>query len=180
MRGDGDSGLVEPMTYGRIAMVDRAAGRCVVAAGDIVTQPVRWLERRAGATRSWSPPSVGEQGVLVCPGGDPAGAFFIPGVFSDAHPAIADQDRELVRFGDGTVVAYDAAAHRLQILLAAGGPIEVEAEGGIAIKAAGGMTIDGSLSIDGNLEVATGASGSFTTHTGLVVTVVAGIVTDIA
>ena len=142
MRRDDDSGLVEPIAYARVTMVDRAAGRCVVAAGDIVTRPLPWLERRAGTTRSWSPPSPGEQGVLVCPGGDPAGAFFIPGVFSDAHPPIADDTRDAVEFPDGSTVEYDPDAHELIVTVA---------DGAVRIVAPAGVYIEGDLDVKGRI-----------------------------
>lgn len=41
------------------------------------------------------------------------------------------------------------------------------------------MTVDASMTVNGNLEISSGATGSFTTPTGSIVTVVNGIVTNI-
>lgn len=163
MRRVGDSsGLVEPISYGRVTMVDRAAGRCVVAAGDINSQAIPWLERRAGTTRSWSPPSVGEQGVLVCPGGDPAGAFFIAGAFSDAHPPIADETREALELPGGTTIHYDPA-DGLTITLGAG-KVAIVAPDGVSIQ--GDVTIEGKLTASDDV-VAAGKSLKTHKHTGV-------------
>jgi phage baseplate assembly protein V len=51
--------------------------------------PIRWIERRAGRTRTWSPPSQGEQVVLLCPGGEIGAAVALRGLFSSACPAPA-------------------------------------------------------------------------------------------
>lgn len=139
-----DDRQLEELVYGRVVSVDSAGGRCNVAAGDVVTQPIRWVENRAGATRSWSPPSVGEQVLLLCPGGDPAGAVALRGIASAAHPPVGDAKRELVEFGDGTVLAYNAATHELELLVGAGR---------ITLVARGGIRLAGPVELDGDLEV---------------------------
>jgi phage baseplate assembly protein V len=134
--------------YGKVDSVDLAAGRCVIRVGDILTQPVKWLELRAGRTRTWSPPSTGEQVVLLCPAGDIAGAIAIRGVSSDAYRSAGDSERELIEFGDGTIIAYDPAAHLFE-LLAGAGRLRVAATGGLSIE--GPVTITGSLAVDGKI-----------------------------
>jgi hypothetical protein len=54
---------------------------------------------------------------------------------------------------------------------------KIEAKGGLVINA--GIYVDGGIKVDGNLGTTKGASGSFTSADGKVVTVIAGIVTAI-
>ncbi len=140
--------LDEMIRYGKVATVDLAAGLCVVSTGDIVSQPIKWLEIRAGRTRTWSPPSIGEQVVLLCPGGDIAGAIAVRGVSSDAYPPAGNSERELIEFSDGTVIAYDPTAHLFE-LLAGEGRLRVTATGGLSIE--GRVSITGSLQVDGKI-----------------------------
>ncbi|MFV0680021.1 phage baseplate assembly protein V [Ottowia sp.] len=75
---------------GTVAEVDVAKAMLRFATGDITTDWLPWLERRAGGTnggRTWWPPVVGEQGILLAPGGDLARAVVLPGMFSTAMPA---------------------------------------------------------------------------------------------
>ena len=144
---DDQHGLGPSIVQGTIATVDLAAATCGVDIGGddgpVVTAPLRWIERGSGATRTWSPPSVGEQVTLLCPGGDLAGALVLRGVRSDANPAAGDSTRELIQFGDGTVLAYDPEAHALEVVLCSGGTAHIVVDGGITIE--GDVTITGKL-----------------------------------
>ncbi|WP_225206249.1 phage baseplate assembly protein V [Novosphingobium huizhouense] len=144
--------------FGSVASVDLAAGRCVVtideegASGDATTPPIRWIEPRAGATRTWSPPSVGEQVVLLCPAGEIGQAVALRGVSCNAYPPAGNSLAELVRFDDGAVFSYDPEAHALSVKLPAGATIEVDADGGIAIK--GDIALTGKLTASDDVAAA--------------------------
>lgn len=130
---------------GVVAQVDLAAAHCTVAiTDDLITGPVPWLAF-AGALSVWAPPSIGEQVLVLCPEGDIASAVAVRGVFSDSRPAPAATEIFHAKFGDGTIIAYDPAAHALSVTLAAGGTA--------AIVAPGGVTITGDVSITGNVAV---------------------------
>jgi len=129
--------------YAKVTSVDLGAGRCVVAIGDIVSQPLKWLECRAGRTRTWSPPTVGEQVVVLSPGGDIVGAIILRGVSSDAHPPAGTTARELIEFPDGTVIAYDAESHLLEVLASTGSVRMVARD----------FTLEGPVKIRGPVEV---------------------------
>lgn len=145
---DEDQGrLDELIRYGKVDTVDLAAGTLVASTGDIVTQPIRWLELRAGATRTWSPPNEGEQLVILCPSGDIEGAIALRGVTSDAHPHVGNSKRELVEFTDGTVIAYDPEAHAFE-LLAGTGTIRLVAE---TVTIDADVTITRDLQVDGKV-----------------------------
>jgi phage baseplate assembly protein V len=152
MRGPSDipDTVGDLIRFGTIAEVDLAAGRCVVDTGDVRSAAVRWIEPRAGATRSWSPPSIGEQVLLICPDGDIAGAVALRGIASDAHPPAGDSLREIFAiFVDGCEIAYDPEAHRLEATLPAGGVARIVAPGGVEIE--GDVTITGDVDVTGTL-----------------------------
>lgn len=149
---DDDADLGELIRFGTIAEVDLAAGRCVVAASDVVTGRIRWLQGRAGATRHWSPPSVGEQVLLICPEGDIAGAIALPGISSNHFPPAGDGLREILAFADGAEISYDPDAHALAAHLPAGATVTIVADGGVSIQ--GDLSISGNVQVGGQLDAA--------------------------
>lgn len=87
-----------------IVEIDLNDGRCRVQTCGIVTDWLQWLTTRAGCSRSWWAPSVGEQVLLLVVGGELDTAFVLPGIFSDEHPApSASADAFHITFPDGTV-----------------------------------------------------------------------------
>lgn len=119
---------------GTVHAVDHAAARIRVASGDLLTDWLPWFERRAGTTRSWSPPTIGEQCLLLCPGGEMAAGLVLVGLYSDSNPAPVDgPDLHHAAFADGAVIEYDQAGHSLRATLPAGATVSVTAPGGITL-----------------------------------------------
>ncbi|MEA9389562.1 phage baseplate assembly protein V [Acerihabitans sp. TG2] len=93
---------------GTVAAVDLDNGLCRVDTGDNTTNWLHWLTARAGRTRTWWAPSVGEQVILLALGGELDTAFVLPGVFSDDFPApSASADAVHLSFPDGAVIEYE-------------------------------------------------------------------------
>lgn len=142
---------------GLIASVDHAAARCTVEIGDIVTGPLPWIAFRAGRARIWSPPSVGEQCLLICAEGDAASGFVLPAIYSAANPAPSNSgDAVLIAFEDGSVIGYDMAAHALTVTLA-DGSATIDAPGGITIN--GPLAVTGDVTVDGGIEASDDVTG---------------------
>jgi len=136
---------------GTVDTVDLSEATCRVRVGDIVTGDLPWLSARAGATRIWSPPSVGEQVVVLCPEGDMEAALVWGGLWSDARPAPAEDAGTAAVFADEARIGYEPGAHELDIILPSGGTIHVDAAGGVLIDAP--VTIKGDVSIQGDVQV---------------------------
>lgn len=146
--------LSELIRIGVIASVDLAAATCTLRYGDpddddggAETPPIRWLAPRAGKTRIWSPPSVGEQALLLAPDGQLAGAVALVGIWQNDFPPPADTLAELIEFEDGARIGYDPVAHALTAILPDGATALVEAPGGITLR--GDVTIEGDVSLNG-------------------------------
>lgn len=93
---------------GIIVETDLDTGRCRVQTGGIYTDWLPWLTQRAGRSRTWWAPSIGEQVLLLAVGGELDTAFVLPGIFSDDHPApLASADAWHVVFPDGAVMEYE-------------------------------------------------------------------------
>jgi phage baseplate assembly protein V len=142
----------ELVRFGRVAEVE--GGRVVIETGEIRTDKIHWLERRAGETRTYSPHSVGEQVVLICPGGDIEGAFAIGGLACDDFPLPGEGKRELIKFADGAELAYDPEGHALEVKLPDGATVLVDASGGVEINVTGAaVKIYGDVEIHGDARV---------------------------
>lgn len=137
---------------GVIASVDHAAATCTIDVGDFVTVDLPWLSPRAGALRVWSPPTVGEQCLLICPEGDIANGVVLVGLWTDAFVAPStDADIVHAEFQDGAILSYDHAAHALVVTLPAGGTVKVDAPGGCTIN--GPVTINGLVTVNNDVKI---------------------------
>lgn len=142
---------------GTIETVDLLAATCTVRLSDgedddgepVVTPPIRWLCGRAGATRIWSPPTMGEQVVLLTPDGQIGAAIALTGVVRDAFPPAGADAVELIAFADGARLSYDAEAHVLTADLPDGATASIAASGGITLT--GDITIDGDVTVTGKV-----------------------------
>ncbi|KUQ31590.1 MULTISPECIES: phage baseplate assembly protein V [Enterobacter cloacae complex] len=93
---------------GIVVETDLSSGMCRVQTGGIKTTWLNWLTSRAGHSRVWWAPSVGEQVLLLAIGGELDTAFVLPGIFSDDHPApSASPDAIHIAFPDGAVIEYE-------------------------------------------------------------------------
>ena len=67
--------------------MDPANWLCRVKTGDLETNWINWLTLRAGNTRTWWKPSIGEQVVLLSLGGNLETAFALPAIYFRRLPA---------------------------------------------------------------------------------------------
>lgn len=101
---------------GVIVETDPDTGRCRVQTGGIVTDWLQWLTHRAGRSRTWWSPSVGEQVLILAVGGELDTAFVLPGIFSDDHPAPSvSADALHIAFPDGAVIEYEPQTSALTV-----------------------------------------------------------------
>ncbi|MDR0182411.1 phage baseplate assembly protein V [Lysobacter arvi] len=154
------------LRLGKVASVDTAAATCRVAIGEIITAPLPWFSLRAGSSATWSAPDIGEQVMVLSPGGNLAAGAVLQGLYCDTSPPPAEvRSVHRTRFADGAVLDYDHEAHALRALLPAGATVSITADGGI--KFTGNVNIDGDVSITGKVNAAgdvVGAGISLSRH----------------
>lgn len=133
---------------GTITDVDLKAGKCRVQTGENHTDWLHWLSGRAGNSRTWFAPSVGEQVLLFSLGGELDAAFVLPGIFSDDFPApSASAEAFHITFSDGAVIEYEPETGALKAVGIKSATIEsansINAESKIVIvKASQKITLD--------------------------------------
>lgn len=144
---------------GTIAAVNHGATRVRVQAGELLTDWLPWFERRAGDVRTWCPPSVGEQCLLLSPGGDLAAGLVLVGINSQSRPSPASTaNLHRVEYPDGAVIDYDHTAHALTATLPAGGTAHLIAPGSVVIDSPH-TTITGECLVQGLLTYQSGMVG---------------------
>lgn len=139
--------LGDLLRFGTVETVDLAAATATVAFGDIVSPPLHWLQW-SGDFRVWSPPSKGEQVLLLCPEGDIAGGVFLRGLNCAAFPAPASDASHQLHGKDGLVIVLTAA--------------------GIQITAPGDVALTGNLNVIGTINASEDVLGggiSLKSHT---------------
>lgn len=151
---------------GILAEIDHGAARCRVHTGQLTTDWLPWLALRAGATTHWSPPTVGEQCVLLSPSGETAAGFVLIGLYSDANPAPSSNPNQHVHsFPDGARIVYDHALGALSAtgiktaLVDASDSITAKAGKAILLQAGDNITLRAqSITLDAPQTTATGNS----------------------
>lgn len=149
--------LATLVRIGTVTAVDLPAARCRVRYGDPddddpgETPPIRWLTPRAGQTRIWSPPSIGEQVILLSPDGQVGAAVALCGLVQNTFPPLGSTTAEMIEFADGARLTYDPESSALTAHLPAGGTAEIDAPGGITLR--GPVMIEGDVTIQGAVDV---------------------------
>jgi len=101
---------------GIVSEVDPDKWLCRVKTGDLETNWINWLTFRAGNTRTWWQPSIGEQVVLLSLGGNLETAFALPAIYSDAFPPPDySENGSTTVFNDGGWFQYEPDTGQLLI-----------------------------------------------------------------
>ncbi|EOC1089958.1 phage baseplate assembly protein V [Cronobacter sakazakii] len=125
--------LLNLVRTGVVIEVDAESWQCRVQTGELQTTWLNWLTMRAGRSRTWWRPSVGEQVVLLSIGGDLTTAFVLPAIYSnDNPPPSVSEDAQVTTFPDGGWIEYEPETGRY--LLKAGATIVLEAPQSIQAK----------------------------------------------
>lgn len=152
------AGLIIPCS---VVGVDLAAAMVRVSDGAGWTSAwVRWHSQAAGKARHWRAPSMGEQGALISPSGEPAQGTFVPGLYGNAGAQPDNRDHvEVWRFDDGGSLVYDWEANSYTISLPSG-TVAIKVGGSSAVvtdntidATAASITLTGAVKINGALRV---------------------------
>jgi phage baseplate assembly protein V len=143
-------GTVAEVSHGRPPAVR-------VTTGGITTTWLPWCEKRAGGTRTWNPPTKGEQVVLLCPSGDPSNGIVLCAIPSAANDAPSQSPNETVTlYPDGALVKYDHAAGMLTVEGVK--TVFLEAATSVLVKCPD-TTFDGNVTVKGLFSFLNGIAG---------------------
>lgn len=145
---------------GTVMAVDlTATPPCVrVSSGALESDWMPWFEIRAGDTTTWSAPTIGEQGIIFSPGGEPEQGMFLRGIYSSTiRPPSTSADEHVCQFPDGARISYDHASGHLQATSIK--TCNVEASERITLKAPD-ILLDGRATVTDLLSYQAGMSGT--------------------
>ncbi|WP_247392473.1 phage baseplate assembly protein V [Ralstonia pseudosolanacearum] len=146
------------LRIGTIAEVRHSTPPAVrVQTGGITTTWRPWAERRAGTTRTWNPPTVGEQVLLFCPSGDLSNAVILCGIPTAANDVPSnDPNRTVTLYPDGALTSYDHTAGLLTVQGVK--TVFLEATANVLVKAPN-TTFDGDVTVKGRFAYENGIAG---------------------
>jgi phage baseplate assembly protein V len=174
--------LANLMRVGRVHSIDLAGARLRVAFGKDganVSGWVPWMTSRAGVTREWNPPAVGEQVVLMSPSGQDNSGFAMPGgIYRTDAPAngntagqvvldLPETGAWLIRIGNVVIQALNNTAK-----ITVGGkslevtPLKILINGDVEVTGkinTTGDVIAGSISLQTHTHTHGGGQGSTST-----------------
>lgn len=147
--------LANVVRVGVVASVDLPNARCRVTIGDLLTAPLPFITCKAGEDRTWHPPEVGEQVIVLAPSGELSAGFVLGGVYTTAYPAPSTSPEVAkMLFKDGSSATYDRALHSLTLdLPTSGSSLSVTVNGNVTISATGNALVEA----DGNATVSAGS-----------------------
>lgn len=146
------------LRIGTVAEVRHSAPPAVrIATGGIITNWVPWCEQRAGTTRTWNPPTKGEQVLLLCPSGDPSNGIVVCAIPSASNDVPSHSPNETVTlYPDGAQVKYDHSAGMLTVKGVQ--TVFLEASTSVLVKCPD-TTFDGNVKVLGLLSFMNGIAG---------------------
>ncbi len=151
------------LRLGTVAEVRHSTPPAVrVQTGGLTTTWRPWAERRAGQTRTWNPPTVGEQVLLFCPSGDPSNAVILCGIpTADNDVPSDDPNRTVTLYPDGALTSYDHAAGLLTVQGVK--TVFLEATANVLVKAPD-TVFDGNVTVKGRFSFENGMAGQGGAH----------------
>ncbi|MCL9854326.1 phage baseplate assembly protein V [Ralstonia solanacearum] len=151
------------LRLGTVAEVRHSTPPAVrVQTGGLTTTWRPWAERRAGQTRTWNPPTVGEQVLLFCPSGDPSNAVILCGIpTADNDVPSNDPNRTVTLYPDGALTSYDHAAGLLTVQGVK--TVFLEATAKVLVKAPD-TVFDGNVTVKGRFSFENGMAGQGGAH----------------
>lgn len=121
-----------------------------VTIGAITTAKLRFLTLRAGKTKTWDPPTIGEEVMVLSPSGVLEMGVAIAGFNNIDNSSPSDDLNQTIRvFEDGCIFTYDISSHMLSAILPPGGKAIITADGGVTVN--GDTTINGNVQVNGSI-----------------------------
>lgn len=168
--------------FGTIAEVDYATARVRVKSGQILTKFLPFITLRAGTTKTWSPPTVDEQCVILAASGEFTTACVLVGLYTQNSPSHSP-DLHVIQFADGAVIKYNQASGALTVngiktaVITAAEQINIDCpivniKGNVnitgALTTADNGGTKGNISISGNVDVKGGITAKGDVKAGVI------------
>lgn len=138
---------------GTIAEIDYRNAKVRVKSGDILTDWLPWFTCRAGKSKTWSPPTVDEQCLILAISGELTTALVLTGLYTLNAPS-QRADEHCFTFEDGAEIKYNHTSGHLSALNCKTAVIHAKEHITVDTKnviCTGNMQIKGSLNVTGTI-----------------------------
>mgnify|MGYP000024979062 FL=1 len=153
MSADNNRRIESIIRFGLIAEVDYAQAKARVKCGEILTDFLPFITLRAGTTKTWSPPTQGEQCVILAASGELTTACIITGLYTQNSPS-QSADEHVIEFADGAKITYNQANGDLVVTgiktanITAANQINIDC---LTVNIKGNVNIDGKVTSTGDM-----------------------------
>nr|DAN73760.1 MAG TPA: baseplate assembly protein V [Caudoviricetes sp.] len=153
MSADNNRRIESIIRFGLIAEVDYAQAKARVKCGEILTDFIPFITMRSGTTKTWSPPTQGEQCVILAASGELTTACIITGLYTQNSPSHS-ADEHVIEFADGAKITYNQSSGALVVTgiktasITAANQIDIDCP---TINIKGNMNIDGKVTSTGDM-----------------------------
>lgn len=144
---------------GVIHSVQASPPRCRVTLGTDtvtgeahVTDWLQWYANSDGERSDWNMPAVGAPATIISESGDLKNGTVFPGMITDNQtPAGSTPGAHVTRYSDGASFSYDTSTHGAVVSLPGGGTVKIIGAGGITLD--GPVTVTKTLTVQETAEV---------------------------
>ncbi|MHA1540027.1 MAG: phage baseplate assembly protein V [Alphaproteobacteria bacterium] len=165
--------LANLVRIGSIKEVDYAQSLARVEIGDLLTDWLPWITRRAGDSKDWHPVDPEEQVVVLSPSGDLSQGVILPALYRENAPD-ASEDTHATHYKDGSTVSFNRstgtfnADFKGDATLKIGGNLSCDVAVNVAIKAAANVSVEAlaatvkapQITLEGNTAIKGDISGT--------------------
>lgn len=155
---EADRRAVGGVRLGVVAERDLARARVRVRLDDqLLSDWLPWGSWAAGRLKVWSPPTIGEQCLVLAPSGNPESGVAMPAIFTQAgaFPAPSDSpDQTLLQWEDGGYFRYDLSAHKMTLYAPGGVWVEGTLNTTGYVTASNGLQVAGDVTATGDIKAA--------------------------
>ena len=109
--------LANIIRMGLVKEIDYKKARVRVKLGEFLTDWLLWITHRAGEDKSWSPPSIDEQVMVLSPGGELSLGVVLPAIYQKKYlPPENKKEINSVKFQDGTKLSYESGKIEIDVV----------------------------------------------------------------
>lgn len=135
--------LANIIRLGQIFEIDFEAAKARVKIGDIETDWLPWITAKSGENKSWNPPEIDEQVIVLSSCGELNQGIILPSLYRGSAPENSDNIQSVI-FADGSKISFDRSS----------GNLNLDIKGGATIKVAGNAEIEATnITLKGDVDL---------------------------
>lgn len=135
--------LANIIRIGIIFEIDYQTAKARVKIGDLETNWLPWVNANSQNNKSWNPPQIDEQVIILSPGGELNQAVILPSLYKN-NAAENSADIQSIVYKDGSKISFDHKA----------GNLDLDIKGNATIKVTGNANIEAvNITLKGNINL---------------------------